>query len=59
MDQTLLTIAMNKRKKRFGIREQFKIGLWYVRVLAHKEIEKKMKLQRGLKLMSVDIAIIP
>ena len=46
---------MNKREKRLGIAEQFKIGVWNVRGLAHKEME----LQRELNLMDVDIAIIP
>ena len=50
----LLTTAVNKRKKRLGIAEQFKIGVWNVRGLAHKEME----LQRELNLIDVDIAII-
>ena len=49
------TIALNKMEKRLGIAEQFKITVWNVRGLAHKEV----KLQQELKLPSVDIAIIP
>ena len=53
--KTLPTIAFNKSKKRLCIGERFKIGVWNVRGLAHKEV----KLQLELKLMRVDITIIP
>ena len=48
----LQTKALNKI---LGIVEQFKICVWNLRELAHKEVE----LQQELKPMRVDIAITP
>ena len=59
IDQKLLTTAMNKRKKRLRIAEQFKIRVWNVRGLTHKETPMFYELQRELNLIDVDIAIIP
>lgn len=47
--------VMNERKTRLGTVKHFDIGVWNLRGVAHKKVE----LQRELKLMDVDIVIIP